>query len=192
MLDKLLIQRRLPPHLVEQMLRMVDDSKQGVVWRDYVLQKFPNAIERISGDDFLTDKMLKTLWTMVQSTEHTFSGTALLALERLSRNQETSISIDRLATESIKVAESEFFTPVNRQTALQVGVLSGAGDGAVALARKWLADETLPVGMSLSAMNTLGQAGSRQDGVLLKRFASSGDVRIRKAARLSLKQLQSR
>ena len=191
-LDKLLVQRRFPTHLSDLILRLVDDPSQDVVWRDYVLQKFPVAFGRETEDAYVRHQLRETLWRLARVKEHTFSGTSLLALERLSRQKSSEVKRERVGTEALRIAISGEFTPANRQTALHVAAMCGSQGGAVRLARRWAPSDAFPVGMRLAAVNVLGTLGAGSDAGLLAELATSGDARLKTAARRATKRLSTR
>ena len=102
-------------------MKLVDDPKQGIIWRDYVLQKYPELFERLHT---LEDRktIVDKLWKMTEEPTHTFAGTALLGLIRLSKVNPEEADTGKLAAQAMKIVNNEDFSLASRITAIQIAM----------------------------------------------------------------------
>ena len=183
--DKLLLQRTLPQGFTEHFLQMIDHQALGVVWRDYVLQKLPDLYERVEESERF--QVLDKLWEETGHTEHTFSGTALLGLHRLSKVYPELIDPNRLAEQALLVVKADTFPEQNKITALRLAGELGHPE-ALNFARELLDSES-SVMLRASAIGVLGLLGQTSDKEFLHTYAKSSDFRLRRAAESALVRL---
>jgi len=188
-LDKLLGQRLLPPGLSRIVLGIVENQNEEAVWRDYVLQKVPQLVARQASDPEFQKEMVGAVKKLAAEKKHSFSGTALIALERMSRGEIGHVGREEVARIAIGVASSATHSAINRQTALQVAGACNAPGSAV-LARMWLGDTSQPVNMRAAAAAVLGQTGGSGDLEQLTVLGRSGDTRLRTAALRAIEGLR--
>lgn len=183
--DKLLMQRILPREMAKRFLGMTDQKALGVVWRDYVLQKLPDLYERVEEVDRVL--ILDKLWGAADSTEHTFSGTALLGLDRIGSKYAEMVDSDRFAEQALLIVKEAEFPEQNKITALQLLAESGHPE-ALDLARKILNTEST-VMLRVSAIGVLGSLGQSVDRETLSVYTKDSEFRLRHAAQCALERL---
>jgi hypothetical protein len=78
--DAMLAKPSLPTEFASEFLALLNDLKQGIIWRNYILQKLdalylhPDAAEE-------REAILKRLWRESRSPTPTFAGTTLMTLQ---------------------------------------------------------------------------------------------------------------
>ena len=182
--DKLLAQRTLPRGFTERFLRMMDQEALGVVWRDYVVQKLPDLYERTVEKEGAL--VLSKLWETTDSQMHTFSGTALLGLNRVRYVHPESIDSAVFAEKARAIVTGSAFPEPNKATALQL-LAEESQQEALRLAREILCSEA-SVMLHISAMGILGISGEPADKNVLSHYAKSSEFRLRRAAQSALKR----
>ena len=187
--DKLLAQTRFPDGLLEAFVKLVDDPKQGIIWRDYVLQKYPELLRWLHT---LEDRKLiiAKLWKMTETKDKTFAGTALLGLMRLSKVNNEEANPEKLGKQALKVADDDTFSLASRITALQVSAMLGER-GALPVARR-IAGSKGEVMIRVSALAALGILGDYSDIVLLEQYKKGSEYRLRRAAQSALDKIHKR
>lgn len=183
--DKLLMQRRYPEDLADRFLKMVDHKTLGIVWRDYVLQKLPDLYERVEKDERI--RILEKLWEKADDTHHTFSGTALLGLSRLSSHYPDAVASNQLAEKALAVVKGVEFPEQNKLTALQI-LAEARHPEVLNLARETLNTDS-SVMLRVSAIGVLGLVGQSVDREILSAYAKSPEYRLRRAAEAALERL---
>jgi len=173
-----------PVGIAKDLIDMFHDTKEDVTWRDYCLQHIERVYEFSSEKEQIKATLVEAANITDKKTH--FSGTALLALERLAKTHpELAPALTELARKQV---ESRTEDPERAVVALQVS--RGAGDKTVlSEARKIAADEKALVRLRMSAIGTLGELGEPSDLELLKQLAQDKDSRVKNAAQASLTNL---
>lgn len=183
--DLLLRQERVPSALRRTFTAGFNDAGQGEIWREYIVQKFPELALRLAGKE--RAEALAFLRARIDDTDYIYAGTALLGLQRVHVASPNLVSGAEVAKAADKVLHGEAYAEASRLTALQVLAAHEPG-AARAKARSLLTGEA-SVMFKASALATLGLVGEGGDIALLERYARSPELRLRTAARASLKKL---
>ena len=171
------------------------DAGLSPALRDYVVQHFDRYYlarwtpPPAGQGDPVRDRFLNTFWRATEETGGTIAGTALLGLERLSRDR-PEIDRLRLGVRATMVARDTTASDSARVAAIQVAAKAGeatARDLARALARS---GESIPVRMS--AIAALGELGIAEDRAWLEDLASNPETnsRLLPAAAAAIRKLQ--
>lgn len=180
--------------LFELILQVVPDESAGVVWRDYCVQKLGYTLDR---NDISLQGLtagLKLLDRLTLGDYPPMQGTALIVANQLASHPILS-STDFLNQRSIgERALSCAIDPakplIDRMTALQVAGMCDAPGTLNCAVSLLTAGEDVQIMLKVAAMATIGQTGSVAEIPLLADYRKSPDVRLRKAARSAMKQLQ--
>jgi len=172
-----------------QQVKLVDDPKQGIIWRDYVLQKYPELLEwlQIPEDRKL---IVNKLWKMSEEPTHTFAGTALLGLLRLSKVKPEEADPGKLAAQAMKIVNNEDFSLASRITAIQIAMR--LKDGKVLDKARVIAVSKEQVMLRVSAIGAIGELGNYGDIEILNKYKLNADVRLRYAANAAISKIQKR
>lgn len=183
--DLLLKQERVSSALRPTFMAGFNDVGQGEIWREYVVQKFPELALRVVGRE--RAEALAFLRARIDDTDYIYAGTALLGLQRVHVANAKLVAGAEVAKAADKILHDEAYAEASRLTALQV-LAAYEPAAAGAKARSLLTEDT-SVMLKISALATLGLVGDGGDIVLLERYARSPELRLRTAARASLGKL---
>lgn len=183
--DALLAQGELPAALLSILETTFADADQGEIWREYVVQKFPELVKRTGGVQ--RERGVAFLHERIADTSYIYAGTALLGLQRLHENEPPLVEGVEVAKAARLVLREDAYASASKISALQILARHEPSE-ARALARQWLADEH-PVMLRVSALATLGQVGEQADREVVARYAESPELRLRTAARAALARL---
>jgi hypothetical protein len=160
-LDALIRQKRLPAGLGRQIAEMSRDRSLDPQWRDYCVQHLALYCERRwpagsrMGADADAQAIQSACWSAVEETQGATAGTALIGLERLSR-QYLEFDRARVADWALLLARSGNCSEAARTTALQV--CGQMGVTAVLPAAREVAGSKASLPLRLSAIATIGNA----------------------------------
>lgn len=175
------------------------DPAETPMWRDYALQHLadqlvPRGEATWSRDDFigspdsgLDRQRYIAILTSVAASNKTIAGTALLHLDRLSR--EHGVSIDRVEFRALihRVLEGSDVDVGAKVTAL--GIIGMRGDSAdAAIARQYLQDDNADV--RRSAVAALGLLGTDADIAAIEAVEVGGDPSVEMAKKAACKRLR--
>jgi len=203
-LDVLVRQDRPVPGLGARMAAMFRNTAQDDLWRDYCIQYFApyyaaawpageggNAAEdgKPAKLDPARREIVDAYWEAVARPDKTFAGTALLGMERLSREYK-EFDRERIAGTALTLASDENTGEATRITALRVcGLMKQAG--ALETARIVVqTGTTFP--LRLAAIATLGDLGDRRDREYLQALATVEGARFKPAIERAAKAIQDR
>jgi len=181
-LDVLLRQDKVPPGLGELVVEMYRDRGQDDVWRDYCVQYLAACYEAASPtgtstneSDGVREDIRKAYDEALEEKTGTIAGTALIALERLSR---THAEFDRQAVgeTALGLASDDGCGEAARVTAVRLCGTMGKKD-AVPTSRI-LAQTGESAMLRMAAVATLGDLGGGDDLELLESLKASSDKRI--------------
>lgn len=172
----------------EILLEVVGDETADLLWREFCVQKLALALEQSTLSAERAGQCLEVLIAKANDTRISFSGSALLGLYRLSKQDPPLIDPQRVATLAEHVLSTSGIANANKVTALQVAGLSGS-ERAVRMARAYIGDSTIAMQLRVSAVALIGRAGNEDDLTELKRLARSLDFRLRKAAESAILNL---
>ena len=185
-LNALLSQETLPEGLGEQMVEMAADPGLDAIWRDYCVQhfapyylkKYPAPMEAGERDE-ARERYIRACWEYVRTPGGPLTGTALLALERLSERREEFDKAE-IGAAALAIAREARSDVTARIPSLQIAARMKVG--AVAPVARALAGGKATHTLRLSAIATLGEVGTEQDLGFLDRLAGGEDRHLRRAA----------
>ncbi|MFO7870957.1 MAG: hypothetical protein R6V03_05940 [Kiritimatiellia bacterium] len=202
--DVLLRQDELPDGLGLQLVEMYRDRDMDVVWRDYCVQylapyynrKWPPGTAdapETGGSAAETDaeraEILRAYREALGEKDSTIAGTALLAVERLSRRR-PEFDREEIGRIAVELACDEACAGASRITALRVSALMGRKE---VLSGARIAAQTGETStLRLAAIATLGDIGEGADRELLESLSAGGEDRIAAMAASALSRLKRR
>ena len=206
----LLRQKELPEGMGELLVSGYNSQEHDDMWRNYCIQFMQPFYERVAAEDVghkeqsesggsmalsSTDSetavlselkaIEDTLWDAMGERDNSNAGTALLALDKLSRNHD-NFNTDDVDAAMLNLAQDSSATLANRVTALR---LCGEHKNFQALeTARDLARHGNTTMIRCAAIATLGEIGGEEDLTLLESYASSRDKRIAQVARSALEK----
>lgn len=186
--DYLLKQKQNPGDLARRFLELLKDSRQTIVWREYILQKLPEAHQNVQSPE-LRAQLIQALWAHTTDETTVNASTALLSLHRLYTTQAPNADISAKQLESAihELVNDSDTKAANRATALHLLANLNA-DAAYRIAQTWLQQDQ-PATMRMVAAYRVGEHGDAQDRKLLEPLRLHSDIRIRHSAKEALKKL---
>ncbi len=176
------------------------DPSEGPLWRDYALQHLSDQIllhkAESARDDFigsptsgLNTRHYVDILIEVASSTHVVAGTALLHLDRLSREQAISVDQEGVRQLLIKAIENPQVDPAAKVTAFGVlGLRKNPQDADIA--RKCLHHGNADV--RRSAIAALGDLGNADDIADIEQIDAVGNELVVAAKASALKKLRGR
>jgi len=193
-LDKLLRQKTLPSGIGQQLADMSKNRKNDPVWRDYSIQYMPQYYERATQDPSIREEertqIREALIAALDERDGTLAGTALIALELLSKKDQTFNRKTILET-GVDIATDETASTSSRLTALRVTAKEGDPNAIIDTART-LAQTGETVLLRSAALVTLGEIGNSNDQELIESYLQSDNKQIAAAAKIALTKLKKR
>jgi hypothetical protein len=181
-------QTNLPDPWETLLRQILEDENQHPVIRDYALQHLFSRYEELP--DGPPRRELEALfWRMLQRTQGSFAGTALLGLYNLSV-QGFGIDAVRLRQGALNLLQGPAAGPLSRISALQVCALSGERDALPAALRTAQQEETLA--LRCSAIAAIGALGTKRDLPALQAVRHEGNPSIRLAAQAAIKRIETK
>ncbi len=175
LLDKLILQEKLPPDLVRRLIQWNQDQNHDILFRDYCLQFLGSVGERLLREDSKNSDDLRlvndTLNAALHSTEPSFPGTALLGLERVANAENDAAMKQSVANDAILLASSDATPMASRATAINVAVHYGRTDILPTARRLLTASNDSAV--QLACISALGALGNSSDKATLQAIASN-------------------
>jgi hypothetical protein len=193
-LNTLRYQESPPPGFTDFSIRLYRDKRQDIVMRDYVLQHLSFWHQRVDRAD--QQKIERVTWAALQECDSSIAGTALLALQRLSRIAPETLafrdSLDRarIARAALQLAVSDQTGELSRITALQVCANMGVSEVLPSTLRLAQTADSIP--LRVSAIAALGALGGTEARLLLEQLARDADPPVRPAAESALLLLSNR
>jgi hypothetical protein len=181
-----------PPADLEKLLvRVYRDRDQDPVIRDYAVQHLAAYYEQmeVAGlDDVQAQQMIQdALWEALAETDSSIAGTALLALERLSRER-AQFDRKKVAASALKLAADGGAGELTRISAFQMcGQMAVSDAGGVLLDAVQNA-QTMP--LRISAIGALGTLGDVRALPLLTGILNGEEERLKPPAQRALMEIQ--
>jgi hypothetical protein len=181
-LGVLLRQDEVPEGLGRQVVEMYRDAQNDDVWRDYCVQYMaacydgakPTGVET-NEPDVTRREIQKAYWDALAETGKAIAGTALIAVEQLSRDH-TEFDRKKVEETALALAMDERCVEASRITALRICGMMGKKD--VMPVARVLAQTGETVPLRLAAVATIGDLGEEQDVELLRSMAAGSEKRI--------------
>jgi hypothetical protein len=186
-----------PAQLGDLLIQMYRDVSQDAVLRDYAIQHlaaYYEQLDQAAGMDPQAKhdeetKVQSILWEALSEVGSSISGTALLALTRLSEGR-PEFDRNQIGATALQLAKEAVAGELTRITALEVCARLGVGDALPLLALAAQAGETMPV--RIAAVGALGVLGGSDQTALLNELANSPEERLKVPALQALKQISKR
>jgi hypothetical protein len=197
LMDALCAQTPLPIDLRTLFAEIYRDRNEDTVIRDYAIQHVALLFERLDdppasqSSDVASakQKLEQVLWEAAAETESGIAGTALLALGRLSQN-DNSLERSRIASTAMHLAQDESASEATRISALQVCARLEARESLPLLVQSARRASTLS--LQISAIGSLGFLGADPEVGLLKEILAGENPRLKPVASIALHRVQER
>jgi len=197
LLDALVEQESLPEDLGRELLATVRDRAVDVVWRDYCVQHFVPYYTRkwstpaSTGLDDEREEILSTMWAASAERHNRIAGTAIMALERLSRDY-PEVESSLVAETALSLAEDEQCDITSRMSATRLCGHMGMREALPAIRDMCRASDVSV--LRRAAVATLADIGEEGDVVLLDALARDPavDTRLSAASEAAGKRLRQR
>jgi hypothetical protein len=189
LLDELCAQNPPPIGLGDVLTQMYRDQQQNKVIRDYAVQHLVPYYEQINlqPDSARTEQALRdVLWEASDETGDSIGGTALLALQRLSK-QYNGFDQGKIATKALQMAADNNASELAHITAFQVCAQLGIADAVPVILQAAQSGQTISV--KLSAIGALGQLGGSEQLSFLNSVMAGTEDRLKPATRHALEQI---
>lgn len=185
--DAVIAQEAPPKGMLSWFLEMYADSKQGDLWRGYIVQKMAEIIQRLKSPDDVK-RGVYFLWSQLRA-QHPIE--AALGLDRLHEARPDLVSKEELVRSFGALLAGMEPSQQLKRVVLQ---LFGKYDttGARREAIRFLRDKDSELMLKASALATLGQVGNVEDKGLIEPYVSSPDIRLSTAASVALKRVSAR
>lgn len=184
----LLRQREGLTELGELLVRMARAPGTDATWRDYCVQFLGKCYPRIA-DPESRKAMAEALWEALRTGRRgRVAGSAARQLMTLGRTF-PEFPPEKIAAASLEALRDPACSEEAMTALLQVCGTLGEG-GALPIARDIAGRSSSPV-LRASAIAAIGMLGDEDDLPLLKRLASSGDLRIAKPAKAAMDRIQN-
>lgn len=194
-LDVLLRQNKMPQGIGSQLAGMFEDERFDDVWRDYCVQYLTIYAERAwtENPEFATGpeyaKFEETYWKALDRKDRSFSGTALIGLEMLSRDHK-SLDRSKIAQKALALAGDENTLEASRITALNI--CSKMAVKEILPEARIIAQTGITTTLRLAAIAAIGNLGVDGDKELLGSLSNSSNKRIKQIAESALVRVASR
>lgn len=195
-LSSLIEQEPVPPRLQAEMLGILNDKTYPEWWRDYVVQHLELLCRRQwrrPGEDGISDQarqeIVRAYFDAADEAKSSVGGTALLGLERLSRDY-PEFSREKIKERAISMAGDTAADLRCRIAAMQVAGLVEA-QAILSLARDHAASATC-MPLRISSIATISKVGGVDDVSRLRAMAGDANTYVQKAAASALQVLESR
>jgi hypothetical protein len=182
---RLRLQENGAPELGGALIRLLEDQEQEQTIREYALQHLSQWYEPRETDPLVEG----VLWHLVESPQERLAGTAVLAIQRLSRAGR-AIANDRLEAAALSLLTDETVTDATQAAA--IGVCAEIGSPrALESIRRAVSDESRPLSQ-LAAVAALGGLGTAEDHRLLAELSrKNADIR-QNAAQVAGQRIKAR
>lgn len=185
-LEILLRQKQMPEGIGELLTDVYGDSDHDGIWRNYCLQFMEPYYDRqagVLGGTNSLSSVQESLWNALGERDNSNAGTALLAMDKLSRKH-SEFKPEELSAAMIDLAQDAQASVANRVTALRLCGERGCIE--VLEAARTLARQSDNIMLRCSAIATLGEIGTEDDFRMLKAYTRSRDKRIQQIAKVAL------
>ena len=195
-MDILLRQDRIPDALGKQLVDMYRDGSHDNVWRDYCIQYMsacydavkPTGVET-NAADIERKEIAKSYDEALLEKDKTIAGTALIAVEQLSRDH-AEFDRKHVGETALCLATDDRCGEAARITALRVCGMLGKSE-VVPVARV-LAQTGESVALRMAAAATLGDLGEKADMELLQSLSAGSEKRVSTVASSAVARLIKR
>lgn len=192
--------RQLHKELGFAMLRMFRDPENDETWRDYCVQFFADyyqdrwthegaPAELNPAEEAARQEMVSAYWDAVSEVDTGIAGTALLAMERVSRS-DSRLNREQVAKTAVTLAAGDKTASSTRIAALQVCASMQRLEALPACRMYTQIGVTAPLRMA--AVSSLASLGQAQDVILVEALLTDPDPGVQRIAKTSLDRLRKR
>jgi hypothetical protein len=186
----LLNQKQLPDGLGVKLADMFKDENHSTRWRDYSLQYIAQYYEAVVSLESPEVASITNAYAAALDTRsEKFAGTALLAVERLSR-EHAEFDREAISDAALKIALSGDTCHDSRITALRVCAMMNRTE--VLPQARILAQTGAIMPVRLAAIATVGDLGDESDLEYLESLAASDDRRLQRISKTASECLKKR
>jgi len=186
----LLNQKQLPDGLGLKLADMFKDENHSTRWRDYSLQYIAQYYEAVVSPESPEVAAITNAYAAALDTRsEKFAGTALLAVERLSR-EHTEFDREAIGDAALEIALSGDTCHDSRITALRVCAMMNRME--VLPQARILAQTGAIMPVRLAAIATVGDLGDESDLEYLESLSASDDRRLQRISKTSSESLRKR
>lgn len=163
------------------------------VIKDYAIQHMSILAENLA-DAGLRERIAETIRGAAGEAAEPWSGTALLAMGRLSDSQgDSTVARERFEQLAIRLAVDEGTCLPARITAIQTCAEHGmGGDTVIEMSGRLAGSAEAPVSLRMSAVSAIGKLGGAAERELLQRLRGTRDSRVRFAISIALENITKR
>jgi hypothetical protein len=179
--DVLIAQTGGPRNLLDRLRRDWADARQGMIWRNYIVQKAPELTVALANHAGAAQEAVTFLRSLAADREPDFSATAVIGMGRLSRVRPDLLPPAETALAARRLMREEGFPETYKIGVLPVWAEYAAEDTCVE-ARRILKQDSSHALLKMSALAVLGSHGRADDATLLQNFVTHGDIRLSTAA----------
>jgi hypothetical protein len=186
-------QESLPAGLTDMLVNIYQDTRQGVVMRDYAIQQLPLVHAQVSEGE--RKSIADTLWRATGETDSSIAGTALLGLTKLYNESSLSmgalspsVSRARLSQSALAIAENPRCGELARLTAVSICGRMHSMDALPVITQ--LAQTTDSVPLRIAAIAALGDIGTSDARAVLEQVAHESNTRLQPAVESALARFQ--
>ncbi len=187
-----------PTGLRDLLTQIYQDAGQNIVLRDYAVQHLSafyrqmalalNVDPQIRNDEL--NQAQQVLWTAVDDTGSSISGTAMLGLSQLALEGWPGLDRDKIGNAALKLAGDSNAGELTRITAFQVCANLNVKDALAFVLGAAQQGETESV--RISAIGALGALGGTDQLPCLNGVLQGTDERLKPAARSALNRIEQR
>ena len=198
LLDRLCQVELPPPGLRDLLTQIYQDPGQNIVLRDYAIQHLSAFYRQMASapgvdpqthDDELNQAQ-QVLWSSVNDTGSSISGTAMLGLCQLSQEGWPGLDQSKIGSTALKLAADSNAGELTRITAFQVCANLGVKDALGVVLGAAQQGETESV--RISAIGALGALGGADQLPFLNSVLQGSDERLKPAAQGALNRIEQR
>jgi hypothetical protein len=183
-------QKQVPSELGSQLVRMFKDEEHGTRWRDYSLQYMSQYYEEVSKPgDGVRAEITNAYAVALDSRSQKYAGTALMAVERLSRKN-PEIDRQKIGDKAVEIALANDTCNDSRITALRVCAMMQRTE--VLQQARMLAQTGETVPLRLAAIATVGDLGDASDLEYIESLGQSDDKRLQRISKTASATLRKR
>lgn len=186
----LLNQKQVQEGLGSKLTEMFRDEEHTTRWRDYSLQYLAQYYEEVlTPDSQEVAEITNTYAVALDARSEKFAGTALIAVERLSRDH-AEFDRQAIGDTALKMAISGNTCHDSRITALRVCAMMNKVE--VLPQARILAQTGATMPVRLAAIATVGDLGDESDLEYIESLAASDDRRLQRASKTASESLKKR
>lgn len=183
-------QQQVPDGLGSQLATMFQDEAHGTRWRDYSLQYLSRYYEEVTvPGDAARSEITNAYAVALESHTEKFAGTALLALERLSR-EHAEFDRQAIGDQAVGIALAGDSCQDSRITALRVCAMMDRTE--ILPEARILAQTGATVPLRLAAIATVGDLGDESDLEFIEALSASEDRRLQRISKTASAKLRKR